>query len=232
MTLRTKGVSPVTAQKYAYVHPVGARFHPIKKATNPIPPAAFPNFIRGQIRTKIAVNHPFLVGLRQIFEWAVDINLSIQRSGNQILLALAHLTGLKRLHDAVGDTEALIRHSAVQVDTNRPSESPASRTSSKRIVERKQAGCRRSNVDIAVGTMPAGGEPMFFDRVQRHDIELTLSVFQSLFNRFGQPPVIRFLDRGAILDDGYDCGKPFNLRLVIGTHGLFDSARRAKNPAD
>ncbi len=170
VTLRTKGVRAVTAQKYADVHSVGARFHPIKKATDPVPPAAFPNFIRGQIRTKIAVDHPFLVGLRQIFERAMDIDLSIQRSGNQILLALAHLTGLKRLHDAVGDAQAPIRHSSVQVDTDRPSESPASRTSSKRIVERKETGCRRSNVDIAIGTMPSGGETMLFDWVQRHDV--------------------------------------------------------------
>ena len=137
MTLRTKGVRPVAAQKYAYMHLVGARFHPIKKTTDPVPTAALPNFIRGHIRTKIAVDHPFLVALRQIFERAMDIDLSIQRSGNQIILALAHLTALKWLHYAVGDAQALIRHSSVQVDTNRASEPPASRTSSKRIVERE-----------------------------------------------------------------------------------------------
>src|SRR3974390_2703993 len=170
MTLRTKGVSPVAAQKYTYMHPVGARFHPIKKTTDPVPTAALPNFIRGQIRTKIAVNHPFLVDLRQNIERAVDIDLSIQRSGNQIILALPHLTGLKWLHYAVGDAQALIRHSSVQVDTDRASEPSAGRTSSKRVVERKQPRRRWSNVNIAVGTMPTGGETMLFNWVQRYDV--------------------------------------------------------------
>src|SRR5271157_3998262 len=99
----------------------------------------------------------------------MDIDLTIQRSGNQIILALAHLTGLKWLHYAVSDAQARIRHSSVQVDTNRASEPPASRTSSKRIVEREQTGRRWPNVDIAVGTMPTGGETMLFDWVQRDD---------------------------------------------------------------
>ena len=73
---------------------------------------------------------------------------------------------------------------------------------------------------------------MFFNRVQRNDRELTLSVFQRLFNRFGQPSVIRFPDRDAILDDGYDCVKPFNLRSRRRYAWPLRSATRAKNPAD
>ena len=147
----------------------------------------------------------------------MDIDLSIQRSGNQILLTLTHLTGLKWLDDAIRDAQLPIRHRAVKINSDRASKTTAIWTGSKRIVERKETGRGRSDVQIAVGTMPTGGKAMLFDRVERDDVQLPFSVFQGLLDGFHQTRVIGLVDRRAILDRENQPRKSLNLRLSVGT---------------
>jgi hypothetical protein len=107
----------------------------------------------------------------------MDIDLSIQCSRKQILLTLAHLTGLEWLDDAIRNAEAPVRHCAVEIDPDGPSESAATRTGAKRIIEGKQTGCRRSDVNIAIGTMPSSGEAVLLDRIEDDDTQLPFSIF-------------------------------------------------------
>ena len=119
------------------MHFVGARFHPVKKPADPVPSAAFPKLVRTQVRAEIAIDDPFLVSLWQLFKRAMDIDLLIQRSRNQILLALAHLTGLKRLYDAVCDAESPVRHRTVEINADGASESAAAGAGAEWVVKRK-----------------------------------------------------------------------------------------------
>src|SRR5208337_2804777 len=194
VTFLAEGVCAVTAEEYADVHLVRARFHPIEESADSVPSTALPNFFSRQIRAEIAVDYPFLVGLRQIFVRAMNIDLPVQRAADQVFLTLAHLTGLKRLHYTVRDAFAFVRHGAIEVDADRAAESPAGWTCSERIVEREKSGRRRPYVDIAVGTMPAGGEPMFFHRAQPRDCQLSFSKFQRLFNRFHQTGLVQLIN--------------------------------------
>ena len=68
--------------------------------------------------------------------------------------------------------------------------------------------------------MPAGGKAMLFDWIERDDVQLPFSVFQSLFNRFHQARVIGLLDCRAILDDENEAWKPLDLGLSVGTDGF------------
>jgi hypothetical protein len=65
----------------------------------------------------------------------MDIDLSVQRPGKQVLLAFTHLTGLERFDDSVRNAEALVWQGAVKIDTDRSSESPASGAGAERIVK-------------------------------------------------------------------------------------------------
>src|ERR1700722_3829521 len=135
MTLRAKGVCAIPAQKNAHVHFVSPRLHPVKKPLDPVPSTALPHRICGQIWTKIAVDDPFLVSLWQIFISTMNIDLSIQRSGNQIVLTLTHLAGLKWLDHAIRNAQLPIRHRAVKINSDRASKTAATWTGTKRIVE-------------------------------------------------------------------------------------------------
>ena len=94
----------------------------------------------------------------------------------------------------------LVRHGPIKIDSNGASESAAIGTGSQRIIEREKAGGRRTDVQIAVGTMPTGGKAVLFDRIERDNVQLPFSVFQGLFDCFHQARIVGIVDRHAVLD--------------------------------
>src|SRR5262249_26440712 len=149
---------------------------------NTIPAAAFPDLVGAQVRTDVALDNPVLICKRKFLERAMDVDLSLDCACEQILLALAHLPGLKRLHNALRNAQAPVRHRSIQINSNNAAETSACRTCPERIVERKQTGCRWADVQVAVGTMPSSGKSMFLQRLKCHDRDLSLAVSERNFN--------------------------------------------------
>src|SRR4029450_3388914 len=95
---------------------------------------------------------------RQFFEWNIDIDLFPCAGSKQIFLRLAKLGTTKNAHHALFDAKTAIWNRLVQIDCDGSTKTSTLRTCTEWIVETEKPGCRRANVEGAVGAMPAGGE--------------------------------------------------------------------------
>ena len=72
---------------------------------------------------------------------------------------------------------------------------------------------------------------MLFDWIERDDVQLPFSVFQSLLDRFDQARFVGFVDCGAILDCENEPRQALDLQAHRRYGSLPDSARPAKSLA-
>src|ERR1700736_886583 len=130
-----ESVGAIAAEKYAYMHFVAARFHPIEKPAYSIPAAALPDFIRRNIRSHFALDHPLPVRFRKLVKRAMDIDSAFFTPRHQVLLACAHASGLERLHDAGCNAQLAVWHRAIHIDADGTTKAATSGTCAHRIVE-------------------------------------------------------------------------------------------------
>src|SRR5204862_4541510 len=109
----------------------------------------------------LAIDDKILIGLRQLLERRVHINLLASTSAQQILLRFAHFLSAKDAHHALRDRERSVGHGAIQINRNSAPKYTAFCACAERTVETEKAWTRRPNVEIAVRTMPAGGKRKF-----------------------------------------------------------------------
>src|SRR5207244_11273756 len=90
--------------------------------------------------------------------WNVHADRLARAGPQQSCLRVATRSAAKNSHDGVFNTETAIRNRFVQINRKGAAEPAAFRTRGQRIIETKEAGCWRTNVEIAMRAMPAGGE--------------------------------------------------------------------------
>src|SRR5581483_1621057 len=86
----TSDVSAVSAEQHAHMHLVGLAFQPPEKAAHAVPAIVCVIFV-GIIRPRfLAFDDEVLVGLWQLVEWDVDVDLFARACPQQILLRFAN----------------------------------------------------------------------------------------------------------------------------------------------
>src|SRR4029450_8353031 len=98
-----------------------------------------------------------LIGLRQFLERYIDIDLFAGAGPEQVLLRFAKLSTSKNSDHALFDTQTAVRNRFVKVDRNGAAKSAAFGARPEGIIETEEPGTRRTNVEIAMGAMPAAG---------------------------------------------------------------------------
>ena len=141
------------------MHFVGLALRPAKKTADAVPAIVFVIIVRA-VAALLAVDDEFLIGLRQFLERDVDVDLFPRAGAQQILLRLAELLAAKNTDGSLLDAETAIGDRLVQINRDGATESATFRARAERIVETKKTHARRTNIDIAVRTMPAGGKRM------------------------------------------------------------------------
>ena len=157
LAIRAQRVAAVAAEQHADVHFVALRFQPVEEPLHPVPQPVIPQLLtRGPL--VFAVDHPVLLGLRQLVERAHRVDVFRPRAAHEIALALRAVLGLERFHHPERDAQREVGERPQNVDADRPSEAAARGTRAVRMVEAEQARRRRGDVDVAVRAVPAGGE--------------------------------------------------------------------------
>ena len=87
MATRAFVVAAVTAEEHADVHFVGLGFEPVEITLHAIPTVVVPNFTQGLAGLALAVDDPFLVGFRQVFERAMQVDVATAGVAEEIGLA-------------------------------------------------------------------------------------------------------------------------------------------------
>ena len=148
------------------MHFVGLALEPFEKPAHAIPAIVLREFLDiGVAVARFAVDDEILIGFRQILEGNAHVDLFAGAGPQQVLLRFAKLLASKGAHHAAGDAQAAIGNRAVQIDRDRPAEAAACRTGAERIVETEESGRRRTDIEIAMRAMPAGGERNFGFRI-------------------------------------------------------------------
>src|SRR4029077_10966967 len=91
----------------------------------------------------------------------VDIDLVAGTSKQQILLRFAHFLPAKNAHHPLRDREGAVWDRTIQIDRDGAAEAAAFRAGAQRVVETEKSRARRSNVEIAMGAVPAGEKRKF-----------------------------------------------------------------------
>ena len=154
----TPDVGPIAAEQNAHMHLVSLALKPAKEAADAVPSIVFVIFICVIAGTSLAVDDEVLIGLRQFFEWNIDIDLFACARSKQILLRFAKLGAPKNAHRTLFDAETSIGDRLVQVDGDGPAEAAALRTCAERVIKTEKTWRWRANVEIAPSAMPASGE--------------------------------------------------------------------------
>src|SRR5438128_4240975 len=160
---RAGRVSAIATEQNAHVHLVSLALKPAEKTANAVPAIVFVILVGVITRALLALNDEILIGLRQFLERCIDIDLFAGAGPEQVLLRFAKLGPAKNSHHALLDTQTPIRNRFVKIDRNRAPKSAAFGTRAEWIVEAEKPGTRRTNVEIAMGAMPAGRKGKFFD---------------------------------------------------------------------
>ena len=157
LAVRAQRVAAVPAEQHADVHLVALRFQPVEEPLHPVPQPVLPQLLtRGPL--VFAVDHPVLLGLRQLVERAHRVDVLRPRAAHEIALALRAVLGLERLHHAERDAQRRVGDRPHDVEPDGPPKAATRRTRAVRMIETEQARRRRSDVDVAVRAMPTGGE--------------------------------------------------------------------------
>ena len=140
------------------MHLVSLALEPAEKSTDAVPAIVFVVLVRVIARALLAFDDEVLIRFWQFLEWNVNIDLFAGAGPEQIFLRFAKLSAAKNSHDALFNIQTAIRNRLVQINRNGSAEPAAFGTRAQRIIETKEAGCWRTNVEIAMRAMPAGGE--------------------------------------------------------------------------
>ena len=154
----TGDVGAIAAEQNAHMHLVSLALEPPKKAADAVPSIVFVIFFGVIAGSLFAFDNEVLIGLGQFLEGHIDVDLLARACPKQIFLRFAKLGAAKNAHHALFDTQATVGNRFVKIDRNGAAESSTFRARAERIIETEQPGCGRADVEIAVGTVPAGGE--------------------------------------------------------------------------
>ncbi len=136
------------------MHLVAAPLQPSKEAADAIPDA-----LSGvRIPLAFAFQHPGAVGLGQIAPWHIGWYTAAVCKADQVLLYLGIAVRLDRLHRAIEQRLALVRHHQRPVDADGAPEAAACLAGAHRRIEREQVRRRLAVMDIAVRAVQVGGE--------------------------------------------------------------------------
>ena len=205
-------VAAVAAEEHADVHFVGLGFEPVEIALHAIPTVVVPDFAQGLAGLALSVDDPFLVGFRQFFERAVQVDIAPAGVAEEIGLAFLRHAALERADNALGEGARAVGDDALPVETDDASESAAFGAGAERMVEAEESGRGRTDVEVAPGAMPSGGERMTFVRVGIDEKDASFAEAEGGFDGFGQAV---FVIRGnAVLDD-MDDGREFFRRGFV-----------------
>src|SRR4029434_8989689 len=152
---RTGRVSPIATEQNAHVHLVSLALELAEKPTNAVPAIVFVILIGVIPRALLAFDDEILIGLRHFLERHIDIDLVAGAGREQVRLRFAKLDPAKNSDYALLDTQTPIRNRFVKIDRNGAAKSAAFGARPERIVETEEAGTWRTNVQIAMGAMPA-----------------------------------------------------------------------------
>ena len=203
VAIGTKRVGPVAAQQHADVHLVGLGFEPVEIAFDPVPAAARPEFLVVDASTTFALDDEFLVRFREVFKRHVHVDFLSGAGSEQIALALGGLPTLERFDYPPRNREPFVRQGTVEVDPDGPPEPPALRARAHRVVERKEAGRRGLDIEIAFRAMPAGRKTFLLAASRVDEADFSLAETQGRFDGFGHSRAAFRADRHAVLDDVY-----------------------------
>ncbi len=219
----TSDVSAVSAEQHAHMHLVGLAFQPPEKAAHAVPAIVCVIFV-GIIRPRfLAFDDEVLVGLWQLVEWDVDVDLFARACPQQILLRFAKLGSAENAHGALPDAEAAIRDRLVQIDGNGAAKPAAFRTGAQRVVETEQPRCRRPNVEVAICAVPAGGERNFgwfaadagSIGVEHDYVEPALAKTERRFDCLDQSAAVFIGNCDSILNYLDAGAEAFDIRLLV-----------------
>ena len=136
------------------MHLVGPLFHPLEETIDAVPLVILPEFLAGKIGSFLPSDHETLIGLGQLLEGKMHIDVSGGTGPQQVTLALARLTALERFHHAAGDAQGSIRHDPIVIDADHAAESPTVGAGAERIIETEETCNRRPDIEIAMGAVP------------------------------------------------------------------------------
>ena len=143
------------------MHFVGLALEPFEKSAHAVPAIVLRQlFDVGVFVTRLAVDDEILIGLRQVLEGSMDVDLFPGAGPHEIALRFAHFFAAKNTDGALCNAERAIGDGAIQVDRDRAAEAAAFWARAKRIVKTEKPRSRRTDIEIAVRAMPAGGERM------------------------------------------------------------------------
>src|SRR5438128_12067185 len=161
VTARTFHISAIATDEDADVHFVSLRFEPAKETAHSVPAIILVIVIGVFAPTFLTVNDEILIGLGQFLERPMHIDLLAGTGTQQILLRFAHFLPAKNAHHPLRDREGSVRNRAIQIDRDGATEPTAFRTRAKWIIEAEKPRRRRTDVEIAMRAVPAGGEREF-----------------------------------------------------------------------
>ena len=147
-------VAAVAAQQHADVHLVALRLQPREKPLHPVPQPVFPKLLASRLRI-LPVDHPVLLGLRQLVKGAHRVDVLRPRAAHEVALAFRAVLGLERLHHSHRDAERRVGDRPQDVQPDGAPEAATRRTRALRVIETEQARRRRRDVGVAVRAMPA-----------------------------------------------------------------------------
>ena len=139
VTGRAGLVGAIAAQEDPHVHLVGPAFHPPEKAVDAVPEPVLPEFLAGEVRVALALDHEPAVGLGEFFKGKVYVDVAGGAGLQEILLAFPRLPALEGAYHAPGNTEGAVGHHSVVVDPDDTSEAPALRAGSQGIIETEES---------------------------------------------------------------------------------------------
>jgi hypothetical protein len=157
LTAFTRFVSTIAAHEDANVHLIGTLFHPLKKSIDTIPELISPKFFARKIGSLFPLKDKFLVSFWKLVKGKMDIHIAESAGSEKIVLAFTGLTALEWFDNTRGDAQRAIRHDPVVIESNDTAKSATDGTCSQRVIKAKETWGRRSNIGIAVSTMPARG---------------------------------------------------------------------------
>ena len=194
------------------MHFVSFGFEPIKVALHAIPTSVVPDFRQGLTGAAFAVDDPVLVGLRQIFERAVQVDVVATRVADEVGLAFLRHAALKRAHHALGEGARPVGDNALPVKADDTSEAAAFRAGAERMVEAEEPRGGWPDIQIAPGAVPSGGERVTFVGSGVDEKNAPFAEAQGGFNGFGQACFVRGGE--AVLNDVNHGRKGFGRGLV------------------
>ena len=202
------------------MHFVGLGFEPIEVALHAIPAAVVPDFAKGLAGFALSIDDPFLVGFRQVFQRAVEVDIAAAGVADEVSLAFLRHAALERPDDAFGEGAGAVGDDAFPVETDDASESAALGAGSERVVEAEESGGGRADIEIAPGAVPTRGERVAFVGVGVDEKDAAFAEAEGGLDGFGQAFFIGCGD--AVLDDVNNGGESSRRGFVGAEDFLVD----------